>query len=81
MWTRATGGASIRLWTLYREPHLARCELTSTSSSLELRTFINGTMLVSWQVPSEAEAVRRAATDRTELLADGWWPVDDVGTD
>lgn len=37
----------------------------------------DGTMLLSFQLPSEKEAIRSAALEWAEHMANGWLPADD----
>ena len=47
------------------------------TAGFELRTFMNGTMLLSFQLGSAREAIRSAALERARHMANGWLPVDD----
>jgi hypothetical protein len=73
----ASGDDVSQIWIMYRGPNLARCELARTQYGLEVRTFLNGTMLVSCQLPSAAAAMRTAVSRRDELVSQGWTPIEE----
>jgi hypothetical protein len=68
---------SCRMWTLYRQPSIARCELSATAGGCEVQMFLNHLMLISRLFPSPSEAVAYADAERSELMAQQWSPVDD----
>jgi hypothetical protein len=68
---------SCRLWTLYRNPSMARCELIATAGGFEVRLFLNHLMLVSRLLASSSEAMAYADAEKSQLLAQCWSVVAD----
>jgi hypothetical protein len=67
------------LWTLRRSGHTARCALMALVGEWELRTIVDGHIILTEQCPRGDEAFALADLWKRRMLVDGWRQVVPAG--
>lgn len=70
--------ASAVLWAVRRDAHVSICCLAVGPLSAALQILVDGQVVVEHTFASPAEATVFAAGHRTDLLSQGWVPVDEA---